>query len=232
MNVGNMFTNTRNMETNSKYGWGTTGTGIDTHLIKNTEWGIVAYLSKSNYGQGTNEIWINPANNYTTGCAGTSATSGSTTGCTNTYDSTNGLHASTTGNIYGIYDISGGSWEYVAAYVNNANGNLGQGSTITGAAAQYKDVYSVGGTDDQATNYGLTVNFKGDAVYEISSNINGSYSWFNDYSYMPNMSNPWFIRGGYFNHTSNAGPFVFYYYLSGAESHIGFRPVLLVNAGL
>jgi type IV pilus assembly protein PilA len=232
MSIGNMFTNTRNMETNSKYGWGTTGTGIDTHLMKNTEWGIVAYLSKSNYGQGTNEIWINPANNYTTGCASTSATSGSTTGCTNTYDSTNGLHASTTGNIYGIYDISGGSWEYVAAYVNNANGNLGQGSTITGAASQYKDVYTVGGTDDQATNYGLTINFKGDAVYETSSTGTGSTSWFSDYSSMPYTSTPWFERDGNFDGGSGAGAFNFRYNWGGTNSNIGFRPVLLVNAGL
>jgi hypothetical protein len=232
MIVGNMFNNTRNMESNSKYGWGTTGTGIDTHLMKNTELGAVVYLSKSNYGQGTNEIWINPANNYTTGCAGTSATSGSTTGCTNTYDSTNGLHASTTGNTYGIYDMSGGSWEYVAAYVNNANGNLGQGSSITSAAAQYKDVYAVGGTDDQATNYGLAINFKGDAVYETSNNINGSYSWFGDYSNMPNTGNPWFIRGGYFSAGSNAGAFSFTYNWGGANSHFGFRPVLVVNTGL
>jgi hypothetical protein len=220
------------METNSKYGWGTTGTGIDTHLMKNTEWGIVAYLSKSNYGQGANEIWINPANNYTTGCAGTSISSGSTTGCTNTYDSTNGLHASTTGTIYGIYDISGGSWEYVAAYVNNANANLAHGSTITGAAARYKDVYTVGGTDDQATNYGLAVNFKGDAIYETSNNINGSYSWFGDYSYMPYTNNPWYIRGASFPYGSNAGAFDFLFYFGDPLSSIGFRPVIAVSSGL
>jgi type IV pilus assembly protein PilA len=232
MSIGNMFTNTRNMENSSVYGWGSTGTGIDTHLMKNTEWGVVAYLSKSNYGQGTNEIWINSANNYTTGCAGTSATSGLTTGCTNTYDSTNGLHASTTGNIYGIYDISGGSWEYVAAYVNNANGNLGQGSTITGTATQYKDVYTVGATDDQPTNYGLTINFKGDAVYETSNNINGSYSWFGDYSYIPNTSGPWFIRGGHFYNGSTAGVLSFSSSWGGMHCDVGFRPVLAVNAGL
>jgi prepilin-type N-terminal cleavage/methylation domain-containing protein len=230
--VGNMFTNTRNMETNSVYGWGTTGTGIDTHLMKNTEWGVVAYLSKSNYGQGTNEIWINPANNFTTGCAGTSATSGSTTGCTNAYNSANGVHASTTGNIYGIYDVSGGAWEYVAAYVNNGNSNLSYGASITSATSQYKDAYTVGVPDSQTNTHALTMNFKGDAVYETSSSYTGTTSWFSDYSSMPYASGPWFIRGGAWSDGSITGAFAFESCWRGTGSYIGFRPVLAVSSGL
>jgi hypothetical protein len=128
--------------------------------------------------------------------------------------------------------MSGGAWEYVSAYINNANGNLGQGSTITGAAAQYKDIYTVGGTDDSATNYSLTINFKGDAVYETSNAGTGCTSWFGDYSNIPYTSNPWFIRGGYFNSSVTAGIFHLVNYLGGADSHIGFRPVLAVNTGL
>jgi type IV pilus assembly protein PilA len=232
MTVGNMFTNVRNMENKSIYGWGTTGTGIDTHLMKNTEWGIIAYLSKSNYGQGTNEIYINNNQNYITGCAGNIASAIGFNGCQNTYESTGGVKASTTGNIYGIYDMSGGAWEYVAAYVNNAHGNLGQGSSITSAANQYKDVYTVGGTDDQPTNYGLTINFKGDAVYETSNAGAESTSWFSDYSFMPYTSAPWFRRGGDSINGSGAGTFSFYYIWGGVYSSIGFRPVLAVNAGL
>jgi hypothetical protein len=195
--------------------------------MKNTEWGVVAYLSKSNYGQGTNEIWINSANNYTTGCAGTSATSGLTTGCTNTYDSTNGLHASTTGNIYGIYDISGGSWEYVAAYVNNANGNLGQGSTITGTATQYKDVYTVT-TDNYTTNYNNAINKKGEAIWETSNTYG---SWFDDASSMPFTLSPWIIRGGSHMNGIYAGVFAFSGD-NGFYNNSGFRPVLAVANGL
>ena len=201
--------------------------------MKNTEWGAVAYLSKSQYGKNTDEIWINNANDFTTGCAGNAVSEGaSTTGCINAYNTTNGVKASTTGNIYGIYDISGGAWEYVAAYVNNANGTLGQGSSITGAGNQYKDVYTVGGTDDQANNYALTVNKKGDAVWETSNNINGSYAWFGDYTYMPNTSIPWFLRGGRFNNGSSAGAFDFYGNWGGTNSYHSFRPVLAVSAGL
>ena len=40
------------------------------------------------------------------------------------YSTANGMLASTTGNITGIYDMNGGSWERVAAYLNNGNENL------------------------------------------------------------------------------------------------------------
>jgi hypothetical protein len=232
------------MEASNKYGWTTAsilkadGTyttdtnNIDTHLMKNTEWGVVAYLSKSNYGQGTNEVWINNNQNYITGCAGNSISAGTYNGCQNAYDTTNGMHASTTGNIYGIYDMNGGSWEYISAYVNNSTGNLSQGSTITSATIQYKDVYTVGGTDDQATNYSLTINFKGDALYEISNAGTGSTSWFADYSNMPCTGNPWFHRGGASHTGSNAGADGFFGQWGGPGSSVGFRPVLAVSAGL
>ena len=180
-----------NMETNSVYGWGTSGNGIDTHLMKNSEWGAIAYLSKSAYGKGTEEIWINPADNCTTGCAGDSVSSSQTSGCLRTYDTANGVKASSTGTIYGIYDLSGGAWEMVSAYVDNAHANLATyGSQIMSADGKYKDVYTVGGTDDQANNYALTVNKKGDAVWETSNNIYESYSWFADYSYITHTNNP------------------------------------------
>ncbi|HHT37818.1 MAG TPA: hypothetical protein GXZ95_00180, partial [Mollicutes bacterium] len=59
------------METNSIFGWGTSGAGIDTHMMKNGEWGAVAYLSKSQYGN-PNEIWNISNKTYKTGCAGSS----------------------------------------------------------------------------------------------------------------------------------------------------------------
>jgi hypothetical protein len=230
--VGNAFTATRNMETNSVYGWGTIGSGIDTHLMKNTEWGAVAYLSKSNYGQDLNEIWINNSSTYITGCAGSSVSAASSGGCQNTYETTNGVKASTTGNIYGIYDMSGGSYEYLAAYVNNANDYLGQGSSIIDAASQYKDVYTVGTTDDQASNYALSINFKGDAIYETSYSYSGTNSWYGDYSYITYTTFPWFLRGGNWSQGSSAGVFTFYRIRGTGLSTISFRPVLAVNTEL
>ena len=42
--------------------------------------------------------------------------------------------------------MSGGAWEYVAAYVNNGHGNLTNASTgkaLTEGAAKYKNVYKI-----------------------------------------------------------------------------------------
>ena len=144
---------------------------------------------------------------------------------------------STTGNIYGIYDISGGAAERVSAYVDNGHSNLvGQGSSIIKAINKYKDVYLKGSTDNAQNNYNLTINKKGDAVYETSNNIYGniygSYAWFEDYTIMPTAGAPWFGRGGFWSNGGSAGAFNFDDAGGGTSGYGGFRPVLVVNAGL
>jgi hypothetical protein len=228
------------METDNTYGWGTTGSGIDTHLMKNIEWGAIAYFSKSAFGQNTNEVWINPSYttatiDTTTGCAGDSVSASRTEGCLRTYDTANGVKASTTGTIYGIYDMSGGNYEYIAAYVNNGDSILTTyGSSLISAGAQYKDVYTVGGTDDEPTNYGLTINKKGDAFYETSSSVITPYvnSWFDDFSHAPYANYPLIMRGGYNASNTGAGLFSAYYAIGNPMNGYGFRPVLAVNASL
>lgn len=44
-----------------------------------------------------------------------------------------------TGNITGIYDMSGGTAEFIAAYVDNVN--VSGGASIINAPSKYKDVY-------------------------------------------------------------------------------------------
>ena len=116
----------------------------DSHLMKNSEWGAVAYLSKSEYGLGTTDITVNniSLNNSTksvyavTGCTSNStsdatkettieminATTGNTaSGGVYTWNQLNGTTASCTGTIYGVYDLSGGAWERTVGYVANEN---------------------------------------------------------------------------------------------------------------
>ena len=98
---------------------------LDSHMMKNTEWGAVAYLSHSEYGIGT-EVNINNASDYYTGYSASPNTNQSiypgeqaehTDGTkTQPWNTTVGYLASTTGNISGIYDMSGGIVEYMAAY--------------------------------------------------------------------------------------------------------------------
>ncbi len=62
---------------NNDYGF---STNTDTHMIKNMEWGVVAYLSHSKYGTCTDgkcvEIGLNDDYDLTTGCG-----SDSSSGC-------------------------------------------------------------------------------------------------------------------------------------------------------
>ena len=201
---------------------------LNSHLMKNDEWGACAYLSKSKYGKETEEVWINNFSNFITGSAGNSATASMNTGTTTTYTSAQGVKASTTGNVYGIYDMSGGAGEYVAAYVNNGNSSLNNGSNLVNGEAKTKNVYSVGSSDSTANNYSANAGVYGDAVWETSNGYsNSSDSWYADRSDIPNTSNPFFIRGGNFSDTTNAGVFYFNCDYGSWNSVVSFRPVLV-----
>ena len=107
----------------------------NSHLMKNSEWGAVAYLCYSQYG---NVPKINGAGTLTSGndwywydmYTGQGPKGINDAGWysrideTHNYNTLNGILASTTGNITGIYDMNGGNLENVAGYLDNGNGNL------------------------------------------------------------------------------------------------------------
>ena len=107
---------------NSYYG---VSTAMDSHAMKNSEWGVVAYLSQSKYGKLGNkdyqgsykEVFENKAYDFKTGCSyGKNPDLTSNYACHYTYEkSPEGTGASTTGTIYGVYDMAGGAWDYVMA---------------------------------------------------------------------------------------------------------------------
>jgi hypothetical protein len=230
--ISYMFATIRSFETTATFGWGTSGVGIDTHMTKNVERGAVSYLAQSTYGKNA-EIWKNPSSTPTTGCAGASASAVAYAGCEYTYNTANGMQASTTGNIYGVYDMSGGVWEFVPAYIDNGNSRLtSNGNSIISADSKYKDVYKVGSVDTSANNYALTISHKGDALYETSSNVDAGYGWYNDYTFMPTTTSPWFGRGGFYNDTSSAGIYAFFRYSGTSSSVLGARATIAINNGL
>ena len=200
---------------------------LNSHMMKNDEWGAVAYLSKSKYGKQNEEVWINNSSSYITGSAGNSASASGNTGTTTDYTSTQGVKASTTGTVYGVYDMSGGAWEYVAAYVNNGDFNLkNYGSSLVNGDAKTKNVYSKGSTNSYEDNYKQNKGVYGDALYETSINGNSrDGSWYDDYSIFP--ISPFFIRGGSYNNGTNAGMFAFYADNGNIDSFNSFRPVLV-----
>ena len=199
---------------------------LNSHLMKNTEWGAVVYLAQSSYGKNA-EVWINPNSNFLTGQAGTGPSVSPTTS-TSAYNSGNGPQASTTGNVYGVYDMSGGAWEYVAAYVANNNGSLtSNGASLVNGADYTKDMYTSNG-DTQQGNYNANLSKYGDAVYETSNHYSsGNGSWYSDYSYFPCSTTPFFVCGGCYSNTSGAGLFCFSNVDGGVSNGYGFRPVLI-----
>ena len=126
----------RSMEVATKDSFGLKN--ANSHLIKNSEWGAVAYLCYSDYGSVPQ---INAAGTikktpywYTydmyTGQgpkANKNKDSYPKEDNSNNYSTTNGMLASTTGNTTGVYDMNGGALEYVAAYIDNGNSNLNAG---------------------------------------------------------------------------------------------------------
>ena len=187
---------------------------LNSHMMKNDEWGAVAYLSKSKYGKNA-EVTINSNSSYYTGG-----------GSGNAYVSNIGQ--STTGTVHGVYDMSGGAWEYVAAYVNNGNSSLtSYGSSLVNGDAKTKNVYSKASTDNATNNYNANSSKYGDAVYETSTSGSGSTSWYGDYSDFPNAGGPFFQRGGHYTGGTDEGVFFFYNYYGGTSSYLSFRPVLV-----
>jgi hypothetical protein len=199
---------------------------LDSHMMKNTEWGAIAYLSYSKYGI-NDEIWINNNSNYVTGCAGNSISAGPTNACQNKYNTSTAYIGSTTGNITGIYDMSGGSWEFMAAYRKDTLGSSGFSSTQLSTYAKYLDVYD---TSSNLNTYQYRI--LGDATGEIGPfyKIGAGYfnNWFLDSSNFVEASNPWFVRGGDYSNGAHAGQFYFHKRNGGADSYGSTRIILAI----
>ena len=227
-------------------------TNADSHMMKNSEWGAAAYLSHSKYGV-NREVYINNSQSFYTGRSGgnvggktpinktytnqTSTTQYNSYGYytwdgyllnygTNTKSSTRDLTkvASTTGNITGIYDMSGGAWEYVMGYYSAASDTWG--ATSSSNYAGFSSAPDSKYYDDYTTTNALTACnggiCYGHGLFEVSR-------WYSDSASFVDAGYPWLGRGGRFYNGSNAGTFYFSS-LSGSANYIdGFRSSLVVD---
>ncbi|HAN10183.1 MAG TPA: hypothetical protein DCP90_06185 [Clostridiales bacterium] len=231
--VNNIYNKCIAMKTGS---YGLNSSEVDTLMMRNRDWGAVTYLSEA-VRDGV-EIWINNDSGYVTGSAGSSASAGTDVGTISDYKNAQCQKASTTGNVYGIYDMSGGAWEYIASYVANGNGILttNGGSLVTayGSNSGVADVLAVteDGTPTYQENYTQTEgNTTGLALHEImkcgdnSTNTN-TFKGYGDYQYFPYSANPFFLRGGNYSNGTSAGAFAGHYINGTADSNVSFRPVL------
>ena len=211
-NVSNLFYASRSMEQSSN-SFGFVSNEVDTHMSKNNEWGAVAYLTQSIYGRCTSstsctEVGINNNSRYITGYGAPAGSSES-----GAYNTDLGKDASTTGNIYGIYDMSGGSNEYVmgvytdgtknwsgydSTYNSGFTGCLGSScSSYTGVAYPESKYYNKYTTSSNYTTEGLQ-----HVLIETQN-------WYSDYAYFVNSNTPWFMHGGGYSNSSSAGVFGF-----------------------
>ena len=222
--VANMY-NTGKLFKSTNYITADGANQADSHMMKNIEWGAVAYLKQSIYGLGITDIGINCYYNrydlgFQTGYGAEPGTSsGAGTFSVNAYNTATGMLASTTGNITGIYDMSGGMWEGVMGNYNNTSGK--SGLTMNAIPSQYIDIYS--GTS-------ISAGHLGDATGETAG-------WYSDLSNFVSSYNSWFLRGGGYNDQLKAGIFnmdvnvgnVNDNYNSGPYVDYGFRSVLSVT---
>ena len=203
--VSNFFFASRSMEqTGNSFGF--VSTEVDTHMSKNNEWGAVAYLTQSIYGRCINstsctEVGINNNSTYITGI-GAEAGSSYTGATSDSYDTAFGMRASTTGNIYGIYDMSGGAWDYVMGSYSKTIGSSGFTSSTF--------------PNDKYFNNYTTSSYQGHALTETNG-------WYNDNFGIVVSSSPWFSRGSQYSNSTSAGVFSSYPQNGTAYSNISAR---------
>ena len=262
----------------------------NSHLMKNSEWGAVAYLSISKYGysEGTSEKekaknnlsmvdWnnmsaspmTNPNNSSwkITAITGYSATSGKagqnvmqytsessltdevsgTNGisyawnnCTSNSDKGNGTLSSTTGNIYGVYDMGGCLATYIAAYINsNTNNLIANGGSFTKGKSDYLSTAYPYNPDSDEDYKDLTSAYNGkgwdkifgDAIWETSAGISPEKTWFEEgiEKDTPETEEPFFLRSGYWSNSSRVGLCAAIDTRGGAYAACGFYTVLIVE---
>ncbi len=196
----------------NRYGF---STSMNSHAMKSNEWAVVSYLSQSRYGKlgnenftGANkEVYQNKSNAYITGCSyGSPSNPNTNYGCQYTYDSNirtedgstgKGVGASTTGTIYGVYDMSGGAWEYVMANYNNMAANSGFSEPLT-LDSKYYNKY---------TSNNVSTACNGSEC--ISHGLSETRGWYSDAQIMVSEEYPWLLRGGDVDGTTYAGVFYF-----------------------
>ena len=250
LNLSDMFNTSRTVTTTMASTYGTSSSSSNSHMIKNIEWGAVAYLTNSIYGRYNDastcidsgcEVWINNVNTYTgsgnmpwgpsiTGCAGSSVSSdvsSSQTACASGYDwKAKGVNASTTGNQYGMYDMSGGAWEYVMGVQKDSSG-IQYGSSGLSVSnmpdVKYYDLYDC--QTEKETKY--TMYHLGDATKEVIKSLTGeSNSWYSGYTYIVISSSSWVVRGCNFSSTLSSSIFNFFTTPGSAWNDASFRSVI------
>ena len=210
---------------------------LETSMMKNSEWNAVAILSQSIYGRCPSdstclEVALNNNTNFITG----SATAGST------YNSEEGMKASTTMNITGAYDMNGGAHEWAMGVLLDSDGkprsgyseeyNSGYNGKIYNEGAEiektdglalpeskYYDSFTITGEN---TKVDLTTGCNGEKCYGTVE-FGG---WYDDYSGSIGPDRSWLLRGGGYDYGAGAGLWYFGGDYGDADGFLSFRAVI------
>ena len=184
---------------------------LQSHMVKNSEWGAVAYLAHSKYGLHGGKVLDN--SDTITGGNGI---------LLNIYSTC--VFQSTTHNANGVFDLNGGAKEYVASYINNGHENLSlygdkdkTGNLLTNKmskdeSTKFKTSYASTASEGKPArvkDYNYNKRVKGDAIGEVSNSPSGTNAWFVSYSLYPSSNMIFFIRGGSCRDNINLGTFYF-----------------------
>jgi hypothetical protein len=222
-----------NIQLNAAFGAPSSSTDADGNggsYITNDMAGITGCGPSSSGNTGT----------YAGGTTLNTSTLQSLTACANDtthpYQGTIGVLASTTNNVYGVYDMAGGAYDMVMANYNNTATNF-----TTMPFAAYANIYPASpfntrptwSASSNATYYGFDVcNWTlcgGQANYEVNTvqSVTADFGWLGDYSRMPSSNGyVWTIRGGRADNGANAGIFAQSDGNGASQAYIGFRAVL------
>ena len=243
----NMFlsaynTSVQNMqEADNIYGLNTSRLNTDSHIITNMEWGAAAYLTHSKYGRCTNgsctTVSINNCSYCKTGVGARNGNeSNSTTTCTssaNQYNETIGILASTTSNITGIYDMSGGCYEYVMGNVSNTYDSY----VFSGGGSAFSNDWYNDNNLKYLTPYAYAHDYEGQTAYNRSRLgdatgeviLNASATWYVQEATFAYSSKPWFGRSGNCEDSTHAGIFSFNNILYGMSAGLYTSRAVLVS---
>ena len=243
----NMFlsaynTSVQNMQkADNIYGLNTSRLNTDSHIITNMEWGAAAYLTHSKYGRCTNgsctTVSINNCSYCKTGVGARNGNeSNSTTTCTssaNQYNETIGILASTTSNITGIYDMSGGCYEYVMGNVSNTYDSY----VFSGGGSAFSNDWYNDNNLKYLTPYAYAHDYEGQTAYNRSRLgdatgeviLNASATWYVQEATFAYSSKPWFGRSGNCEDSTHAGIFSFNNILYGMSAGLYTSRAVLVS---
>lgn len=181
------------------------GSSIKTSVIGENAYAITGYAGDA-VDSAENILTSTILGDTVTGSAGTSYA----------WYTEKGKEASTTGNLYGVYDMSGGATEYTSSYVNTTNATSLDYLKYYASVFAYKDGKAIEESTPYATVYSEYTNGNlfiknedryGDALWETEN-------WFGDWI-NNDTSGPILARGGFWVIAGASGIF-------GVDDDVGY----------